>query len=89
MYSEVTEYKVRLETEFLVIVHLWNGKYYTCLLRIYNKSIWAEIIAGLKRVYNVIAQYTLAGTDSGMKFDEEDIKDNKIIIVCVLRKMCV
>lgn len=51
--------------------------------------MWAEITAGLKRVYNVIAQYVSAGTDSRMKIDEEDIKDNEIIIVHVLRKMCV
>ena len=51
--------------------------------------MWAEITAGLKRVYSVIAQYISAGTDSRMKIDEEDIKDNKIIIVHVLRKMCV
>lgn len=53
------------------------------------QSMWAEITAGLKRVYNVIAQYVSAGTDSRMKIDEEDIKDNEIIIVHVLRKMCV
>lgn len=51
--------------------------------------MWAEITAGLKRVYNVIALYVSAGTDSRMKIDEEDIKDNAIIIVHVLRKMCV
>lgn len=66
-----------------------DGKYYTCELRIPSKSIWAEIIVRLRRVDNVIAQYTLSGTDNGVKFDEEDIKDNKIIIVHVLRKMCV
>lgn len=49
--------------------------------------MWAEITAGLKRVYSVIAQYISAGTDSRMKIDEEDIKDDKIIIVHVLRKM--
>lgn len=65
-----------------------DGKY-ACQLRIPSKSIWAEITAGLRRVYNVIAQYTSSGTDNGVKFNEEDIKDNKIIIVHALRKMCV
>lgn len=66
---------------------LWNEKYYICQLRIHNKSMWAEVTGGLKRVYNVIAQYSSAGTDSGMKLDEEDIKDNKIIVVHVFRKI--
>lgn len=66
-----------------------DGKYYACQLRIPSKSIWAEITAGLRTVYDVIAQYTSSGTDNGVKFDEEGIKDNKIIIVHVLRKMCV